>query len=89
MACAQVCRKLPLPSASPVGYTHPRLMTPCGGAAPSVLEKHGSGLLLELEVRRTEVKWGPLNPQQAKLRRVLPGQNDRMEDGREVERIHI
>lgn len=60
MACAQVCRKLPLPLASPVGYMHPRLMTPGGGAATSALEKHGSGLLLELGVKRTEV--GPPQP---------------------------
>lgn len=87
MACAQVCRKLPLPLASPVGYTHPRLMTPGGGATTSALEKHGSGLLLELAVRRTEVR--PLNPQGAKLRGILLGQNDRIEGGREVERILI
>lgn len=53
MACAQVCRKLPLPLASPVGYTAPMLMTPARGAAASALEKDGSGLLLELEVRKT------------------------------------
>lgn len=39
MACAQVCGKLPLPLASPVGYTHPKLRTPGGGAAASALER--------------------------------------------------
>lgn len=53
MACAQVRGKPPSPLASPVGHTPRRLMTPAGGAAASALEKDGSGLLLELEVRRT------------------------------------
>lgn len=49
MACAQVCRKLPLPLALPRGESHPRLMTSGGGAAASALRKDGSSPLLELE----------------------------------------
>ncbi|KAB1277254.1 hypothetical protein Cadr_000005740 [Camelus dromedarius] len=73
VACAQLCRQLPLP------LPH-LLMTSAGGAAASALGKDGSGLLLELEA---------LSSQGVKLKGILLGQDDRRDSGREVGRIHI
>lgn len=50
----QICRKLPLALASPVGQTHPRLLTPLRKQLLQDLGEDRSGLPLELKVWRSE-----------------------------------